>query len=243
MAQYAHDIRDEKLGKMYQVTTRTIKNWRQIGKLAKQAAPFESALSMCDWWSKMRALGKIKRDLPVGLRLAADAESGTESMAVKTKPGTSKASSMGDGPNAEMDALLAGIESGGSFDYGDGVKIAQRNIQVCDLLLIQAIKAGRVREIGPLRKQLSEAGDAYRALMKDRGKIQAEAGETLPKAEVREAMLELHGNITKRFRQSLKLSYGQLEENAKTPEEWARFIDNLVDSICRILKESDFAAK
>ena len=235
------DFSEIKLAETYQVSVRTIRNWRQIGKLAKLPTPFEVPLSMCDWWQKMRHIGKIKKDIPIGIRMASEAETNAK---LVTASGISTATEIGsNGSNPEMDRLLASIESGESFGYGDGVKIAQRNVMVCDLLLMQAIKAGRMREIGPLRKQLSDAGDAYRALMKDRGKIQAEAGETLPKAEVRQAMLDLHGNITKRFRQSLKLSYSQLEENAATPEDWAKYIDALVDSICRILKESTFATK
>lgn len=241
MANRNKDFSEIKLAEIYQVTVRTIRNWRQIGKLAKSPPPFEIALEMCDWWQKMRHLGKIKRDIPIGIRLAAEAE--TDGKFLPSKGDSTLTEIGGSGNNPEMDQLLASIESGGNFDYGDGVKIAQRNVLVCDLLLIQAIKAGRMREIGPLRKQLSDAGDAYRALMKDRGKIQAEAGETLPKTEVRQAMLDIHGNITKRFRQSLKLAYSQLEENAATPEDWAKYIDGLVDSICRILRESNFATK
>ncbi len=88
---------------------------------------------------------------------------------------------------------------------------------------------------------LNDAVDSHRALMRDRGKIQAEAGETLPKAEVRAAMLELHSSIQKQFRQGLRSAFQDIGEFGGDRAKWNVFADGLVDKICLKLTASDFA--
>ncbi len=69
-----------------------------------------------------------------------------------------------------------------------------------------------------------------------------DAGDSLPKVEVRAAMLEIHSNITKRFRQGIKFSFHDAEKLTASREDWGEFADNLVDVICKQMRESNFAA-
>jgi hypothetical protein len=144
--------------------------------------------------------------------------------------------------DAELSALLATIQGTGVPDYSDGIKTAQRSVLVADYLLLRALARDEEKKIGPLQKRLGESQDTLRALMRDREKIEAEAGDTLPKGEVRAAMLELHSNITRRFRQGIKFAFADAAELTDSRESWDVFADNLVDQICITLTNSNFAA-
>ena len=144
--------------------------------------------------------------------------------------------------DADLAKLLADISSGQTFGYADGIKVAERNVQVTDFLLLRAIRAGEDRKVGPLQKRLNEAQDSLRALLRDRAKILGDAGETLPKHEVRAAMLEIHGNITKRFRNGFTPMFHDLVEIGTDKEKWGILVDAKVDEICRGMNETGFAA-
>ncbi len=113
------------------------------------------------------------------------------------------------GKNTEA-APLAPASAGQAFGCPDGIKVAGRNVQVTDFLLLRAIKARDERKVGPLQKRLNNARDSLRSILRDRAKLQVEAGEILTKAEVRQAMLEPHGHIVKRFRSSLRREFTAL---------------------------------
>lgn len=223
------EMNNAKTAQIYGVSVPTISRWNRVGVESGQPPPYGDPAHMIAWYQEMLDLGHFEKGIPATLHAAA-----ARVAAIAPRD---------DDDPGDMNMMLARIQSGEStFDYSDGLKIAERNIQVLDFLLIDAIKKNNITNIGLLRKQLSEAGDSYRALMKDRGKIQADAGETLPKSEVRTAMLEIHGNIVKRFRQGIKAAFPSIEEHGKSQEEWSQFAEKMVDSICAGLNESDFAA-
>ena len=223
-------MNNAKTAQVYGVSVPTISRWNRVGVESGVAPPYGEPEHMVEWYGQMLQAGHFEKGIPASLHAAA--------ARVKRNSATDDEDDPGD-----MNVMLARIQSGEStFDYSDGLKIAERNIQVLDFLLVDAIKKGNIANIGLLRKQLSEAGDSYRALMKDRGRIQADAGETLPKSEVRTAMLEIHGNIVKRFRQGIKAAFPSIEEHGKTQEEWNQVAEKMVDSICSGLNETDFAA-
>lgn len=189
--------------------------------------PIDDPVEMLGWWEKMREKGEVERGPSTKMQAVAARVQAATGRRDGDDDDTPKESS------AQMTELLAKIAAGETtFDYADGLKIAERNIQVLDLLLTQAIEGRDFKAVSLYRKQLTEAGDAYRQLMKDRGKIQADAGETLPKSEVRSSILELHQNIQKRFRQEIKGFFPDLEEYGKSREEWNFRVDELVDRIC-----------
>jgi len=228
---------DSHYSQIYSVAIITVRRWRSLGRTASIPCPLADPVKMPDWWESMVEAGHLEKACPAGVLDAA------ERVAAAMPPDADD----GDGaPTLETDgeitALLASIAGGKSFDYGDGLKIAERSVQVADLMLLRAIRGNKEKLIGPLQRRLGEAGDAYRALMRDRGKIQAEANETLPKHEVRTAMMELHSNIQRRFRQELKQSFPTLEEKAASREDWNEHVDALVDRICVGLTSTNFAA-
>ena len=225
----ASNMQDNQLALIYQVSESTIRRWRRAGVKTSTPTPFINPAEMPSWWQKMMDVGEFEKGCPAGVIAAAN-EAG-------------KSSSDGEeGTDTDLAQLLANINSGQAFGYADGIRVAERNVMVTDFLLLRAVKAGDERRVGPLQKRLNEAQDSLRALLRDRGRIQAEAGETLPKSEVRAAMLEIHGNITRRFRQSLKFAYAEAEGRTSSREAWDGFIDATVDEICRVLSETKFAA-
>ena len=226
-------MNNSKTAQVYGVSVPTISRWNRVGVESGERPPYGDPEQMVDWYGRMITTGHFAKGVPATLHAAA----------ARVRAALPPDDDKPQAPTDDMQVMLARIQSGEStFDYADGVKIAERNIQVLDFLLLDAIKKNNIPNIGLIRKQLSEAGDAYRALMRDRGRIQADAGETLPKPEVRAAMLALHQNIVKRFRQGIKSAYPDIEEHAKTPEDWNQFAERLVDSICSGLTSSNFAA-
>ena len=175
----------------------------------------------------MMELGQFEKGCPAAVIAAADEAGGPAS---------------GDATDMGLAQHLSDISDGRTFGYSDGIKVAERNVQVTDFLLLSAIKAGEEKKIGPLQKRLNEAQDSLRALLRDRAKIQSEAGETLPKHEVRAAMLEIHGTITKRFRQALSAAFHDFDEVRGNTEAWNVKVNELVDNICRGMNETNFAA-
>ena len=227
-------MNNTKTAQVYGVSVPTICRWNRVGVESGQAPPYGDPEHMVAWYEEMLALGHFEKGVPATLHAAAN----------RVRAAMPRDEDEPDRSTDDLQVMLARIQSGEStFDYADGVKIAERNIQVLDFLLLDAIKKNNITNIGLIRKQLSEAGDSYRALMRDRGRIQADAGETLPKNEVRAAMIEIHGNIVKRFRQGIKAAFPSIDEHGKTQEEWSLFSEKLVDSICAGLNSTDFAAK
>ena len=230
-------MRDIQLAAIYKSSETTIRRWRRIGVDNGVECPLHDPQHMPGWWQKMVEEGALEKSCPPAIEAAADRVSAA--MESDADDGDGAPTLETDG---EITALLASIAGGKSFDYGDGLKIAERSVQVADLMLLRAIRGNKEKLIGPLQRRLGEAGDAYRALMRDRGKIQAEANETLPKHEVRTAMMELHSNIQRRFRQELKSFFPTLDERAASREDWNEHVDTLVDRICVGLTSTNFAA-
>ncbi len=210
---------------IYAVHVKTICQWKNEGILAGIEAPLDHPDQMPGWWEKMRAAGKFIKSCPPSLLRAAG---------MVGKPPDDDSDD--DGDPADL--------SGGNRmrDYAASVQLAERNLNAVQAMFDKAVKDGNDALIVALQKPLNDALDSHRALMRDRGKIQSEAGETLPKAEVRAAMLELFANVQKQFRQGIKAGFANSEKVTSTREEWGIFADELVDRICKKLTDTDFAA-
>ena len=221
-------MRDAELAAIYRSSDSTIRRWRRAGVKSGVPAPLSNPAEMPAWWGRMMDLGEFEKGCPAAVMAAADG-AGTN---------IPDAGAI----DADLAKLLADISSGQVFGYSDGIKVAERNVQVTDFLLLRALKAGEERKVGPLQKRLNDAQDSLRTLLRDRAKIQGDAGETLPKSEVRAALLEIHGNITKRFRQGFRALLPDLAELQGDAPRWNTKVDEVVDSICRGMNETGFAA-
>ena len=213
---------------IYGVTLLTVARWVAAGKRAGKPCPMESPDLMPEWYQDMIAAGEFMKGIPQKiLEAAARASVGLAKLEIEP---------------VEVVAFDAPEEIGKPIDYAASLELAERNVGVVRDMFARAQASGNDQMIIALQRTLNDALDSHRALMRDRGKIQAEAGETLPKAEVRQALLEIHGNVTKRFRQGLKSAFADVPDHAETMETWGVWVDSLVDSICQGMRETEFAA-
>jgi len=217
---------------IYRVATLQISRWKTDGLKAKLPPPLDFPESMPAWWEKMREAGVYKKGVPTRIMLAAAA-------AGLQIPKIEKFTDAEPLPNLS-ESLPA--EPGKPRDYAATLALAERNVDAVEQLFNKAVAEGKDALLISLQRTLNDAVDSHRALMRDRGKIQSEAGETLPKSEVRAALLEIHGNVTKRFRQGLKSAFADIPDHSATPETWGIFTDKLIDSICVGMNETQFAA-
>ena len=215
--------------KVYQVAVTQISRWRTQGIKAGMLPPLDSPELMPEWWGKMRENGFFGKGVPTRMLVAA-AAAGLK--IEKPERFTDAKSTPGDHPT----------EPGKPRDYAATLALAERNVDAVEQLFNKAVLEGKDALLISLQRTLNDAVDSHRALMRHRGKIQSEAGETLPKAEVRQALLEIHGNVTKRFRQGLKSAFADVPDHAETMETWGVWVDSLVDSICQGMRETEFAA-
>lgn len=215
---------DERYSQIYGVHSVTISQWRNDGLRAGFPCPLDTPEHMPEWWENMRAEGVFKKACSAKILAAAN----RMNAALATNEDEPDHSAL-----ADLDGKI--------MDYAESIDYAQTNLKAIKVLLDSAIKAGSEKKIVALQRSFKDAQDTLRALQRDRGKIQSEAGETLPKEEVRTALLELHANITKQFRQGIKSAFAELEEVGASREAWGIFADGLVDRICKKLTDSDFA--
>ena len=212
---------------IYGVTLLTVARWVAAGKRAGKPCPMERPELMVEWYQDMIAAGEFTKGVPQKILEAA----------ARVSVGLAK---LGAEP---VEAIsFDPIPEGKPIDYAASLELAERNIGVVRDMFLRAQESGNDQMIIALQRTLNDALDSHRSLMRDRGKIQAEAGETLPKSEVRAALLEIHGNVTKRFRQGLKSAFADIPDHSATPEAWGIFTDKLIDSICVGMNETDFAA-
>ena len=173
-------MKDTDIAAVYHSSDSTIRRWRRAGIKSGFLAPLTNPAEMPAWWDRMVELGEFEKGCPAAVIAASRQADNNVPAAVSM-----------DSSDADLARLLDDISSGQTFGYADGIKVAERNVQVTDLFLLRSIRGGDERKIGPLQKRLNEAQDSLRALLRDRAKIQSDAGETLPKHEVRAAMLDL----------------------------------------------------
>jgi hypothetical protein len=211
-----------RLSEIYGVTQKTICQWKNEGVLAGIETPLNHPDQMPGWWQKMRDAGKFQKGCPVNLLRAAG---------MTPKP-------MDDDDREPVDFTPTGKK----WDYASSLDLAERNANAVQAIFDKAVSDGNDAGLVALQRTLNDALDSHRALMRDRGKIQLELGETLPKEEVRTALLELHANIQKQLRQGVKSAFAELDTIAASRESWGGFVDGLVDRICLKLTASDFAA-
>lgn len=217
---------------VYGVSVPTIQRWRSQGRKAGRPAPLHDPAAMAGWWDSMISAGHYSKPCPMSITEAAEKTTGDA-------PGDDDSAVHDPG----LQAILKGLNApGADFDYSDGLHIAKRNLQVTDYLLQRALKSDDHKSIGPLQRRLNEASDSYRSLMRDKAKIQADAGETLLKSEVRAALLEIHQNIPKRFRWEFRAIFPLLSEKGANQVNWNTFVDDTVDRICEGLRATRFAA-
>jgi hypothetical protein len=211
-------------GEIYGVTTVHISRWKAAGNRKGIPCPLDYPEKMPDWWMQMVAAGEFQKGVPFGIQSAA----------------ARIAAATGGGIADREPVELA--PAGKKWDYAASLELAERNANAVQAIFDKAIQDGNDAGLVALQRTLNDALDSHRALSRDRGKIQLELGEVLPKEDVRAAMLELHSNIARQFRQGIKQAFADLPDLSASRESWSVFADALVDKICLKLTASDFAA-
>lgn len=224
-------MNNTRLAEIYDVHTVQISRWRSEGIAAGIPCPLDHPEQMPDWWMAMVAAGHKQKGVPVKMQAAADKVSAV----IRRQDRDDDGGGMDDEESPALD-------TDGEFSYALTVEMAATNLKALKVLLLHAIKTKNTADLAKLQRSLKEAQDAYRALHKDRGKIESEAGESLPRSKVREAMLEIHGNIPKRLRRSMKNLYDDLPELLADRIKWEQRVDTVVDEACTALQNSGFAA-
>ena len=217
-------MNNAKTAQIYGVSVPTISRWNRVGVESGQPPPYGDPYHMVAWYQEMMDLGHFEKGVPTSLLAAA---SRVAAIAPRENSGE------------PMDFTRT---TGKPRGYSETLELAERNVTAVQVIFDKALQDGNDSVLIGLQKTLNDAVDSHRALMRDRGKIQLEAGETLPKAEVRTAMLELHANVQKQFRQGIRAAFPDIADLALSRELWNVFADGLVDRICLKLTESDFAA-
>ena len=218
---------------LYGVTLLTVARWVAAGKRGGKPCPMERPELMPEWYQDMITAGEFTKGVPQKILEAA----------ARASVGLAKID-MFPPDSAQLVETVSfdSVPEIGGLDYAASLELAERNVGVMREMFNRAHASGDDRMVIGIQRSLNDALDQHRALMRDRGKIQSEAGETLPKSEVRAALLEIHGNVTKRFRQGLKSAFADVPDHATTIETWGMFVDKMVDSICTGMNETDFAA-
>jgi len=217
-------MNNAKTAQVYGVSVPTISRWNRVGVESGQAPPYGDPEHMIAWYQEMLALGHFEKGVPTSLLAAA---SRVAAIAPRENNG---------------EPINFTRTAGKARSYTETLELAERNVSAVQVIFDKALQDGNDAVLIGLQKTLNDAVDSHRALMRDRGKIQAEAGETLPKEEVRSALLELHSNIQKQFRQGIRSAFPDIADLALSRELWNVFADGLVDRICLKLTESNFAA-
>jgi hypothetical protein len=217
-------MNNAKTAQVYGVSVPTISRWNRVGVESGQPPPYGDPSHMVAWYQEMLDLGHFEKGVPASLLAAASRVAAIAPRDEDSKP---------------VDFSKTAHKSRG---YSETLELAERNVNAVQAIFDQAVADNNNAVLIGLQKTLNDAVDSHRALMRDRGKIQAEAGETLPKEEVRSAMLELHANISKQFRQGIRAAFPDLSDLAASRELWNVFADGLVDRICLKLSDSNFAA-
>jgi hypothetical protein len=212
---------------IYGVNTTQISRWKAVGLRAGFPCPLDFPEKMPEWWERCRQAGEWTKSCPTKILVAA----GKVQAVINSNSGAE---------STPMDFSKQATKSRG---YAETLELAERNVTAVQVIFDQALLDGNDTVLIGLQKTLNDAVDSHRALMRDRGKIQAEAGETLPKHEVRSSLLELHANIARQFRQGIKAAFTSIETATESREQWGVFADELVDRICTKLSESKFAAE
>ena len=217
-------MNNAKTAQVYGVSVPTISRWNRVGVESGQAPPYGDPEHMIAWYQEMLALGHFEKGVPTSLLAAA---SRVAAIAPRENSG---------------EPMNFTQTTGKTRSYSETLELAERNVSAVQVIFDKALQDGNDAVLIGLQKTLNDAVDSHRALMRDRGKIQLEAGETLPKEEVRSALLELHANIQKQFRQGIRSAFPDIADLSLSRELWNVFADGLVDRICLKLTESDFAA-
>ncbi len=209
---------------IYGVSTVQISRWKSAGTRHAIPCPLDYPEKMPDWWLQMVAAGEYQKGVPFGIQSAA-----------------ARITAAVGGGSSEREPVDF-TPTGKKWDYAASLDLAERNANAVQAIFDKAVSDGNDAGLVALQRTLNDALDSHRALSRDRGKIQLEAGDTLPKDEVRAALLELHANIQKQVRQGVKAAFPDIPEHSASRESWNVFADGLVDRICAKLTESDFAA-
>ncbi len=217
-------MNNAKTAQIYGVSVPTISRWNRVGVESGQPPPYGDPAHMIAWYQEMLTLGHFEKGVPASLLAAA-------ARVASIAPRDEESNPVNFSKTAHK-----------SRGYSETLELAERNVNAVQDIFDQAVADNNNAALISLQKTLNDAVDSHRALMRDRGKIQLEAGETLPKEQVRSALLELHNNITKQFRQGIRAAFPDLADLASSRELWNVFADGLVDRICLKLTESDFAA-
>ncbi|MEO5712175.1 MAG: hypothetical protein ABIT37_01695 [Luteolibacter sp.] len=103
-----------------------------------------------------------------------------------------------------------------------------------------AVAAGNEQRSTYLMKEWSQVAEKLRALEKVAPETLEKLGLYVKKAEVVRELETLHRAIVKTVRQALRLSRARLRAAEKV-EDWNQITDRIVDEICEMLVETDFA--
>lgn len=210
----------------YGVDRKTVRRWRQRGEACGDPAPLHDPAAMLLWYPKV-----FKQRPPACIEKAA--------AAAKSAPAP-QPSGAGITPLPTLPAFPDIHVSLDDFSFEAGVNVTRINFQVQAAQLNAALRSGDPAQVRTAQIAFNEAWKAYREAERDKAKILEAEGLTLPKERVRQELIDLHGNISKRFRTDLIDAFLEVPTAVADRETWTAFVHALVDRICSRLQETQF---
>lgn len=218
-------LKQEELAHEWGYSVRSIKGWLADGRAKNDPCPLKHPGDMLAWFSRMH----VGRDVPEKLRDAVMRLQDTQNTKAVALEIVVKAPPVEriEIPE-EQKGLLAMLNR-----YRDAEPALHRKY-------MDAIESGDEQKAGFYMREWSAMGEKLRALEKIAPKALEELGIYVKKDEVTRELETLHRAIVKSIRQALRMSRPRLRA-AETGEEWNRVTDGIVDELCQMLVESEFA--
>jgi hypothetical protein len=202
---------------------RSIKGWLAEGRDANDPCPLTRPAEMAAWFCRVHA----PRQCPDKLRAAADRLLEDKPAALPAVAPTAPPPERSEIPEEAkgMLAMLNRLRTAEATIHDDYMK---------------AIASGNEQRSTYLMKEWSQIAEKLRAMEKVAPETLEKLGLYVKKSEVLRELEPIHRAIIKTIRQALRLSRPRLRA-AETVEAWNTVADEIVDGICAMLTDSDFA--
>lgn len=200
----------------YSAGERTIKRWVKLGRKAGQPPPLDAPEEMAAWW------GKVMRQRVPDRILALAAARPAPSVAPAPAPaGTPPPDPEGDAP---PDVADLGLEA--------SVRRLQRLEYDANQRLVRAIETNE--DIEGAQRRWERVVELLRKAESSLIQVRQERGDMVPKAEVRAAIVEVHGQIATSLRGMLRRVWDRLAaavEAGQREEIWQTSLDDIFESM------------
>ncbi|HEX7260288.1 MAG TPA: hypothetical protein VF258_00575 [Luteolibacter sp.] len=203
-------------------SVRSIKGWLADGRAKNDPCPLTRPEQMPEWFARVHS----PRQCPDKLRDAA-----ARLLEVNAKPAVVSA------PPPPPERIEIPEEAKGMLAMLDRLRTAEARLYQN---YMDAVDAGNEQRSTYLMKEWSQVAEKLRALEKVAPETLQKLGLYVQKTEVVRELETLHRAVIKTIRQALRLSRPRLRA-AETVEDWNQLTDKIVDEVCSILVESDFA--